>query len=322
MFNPYHLKQKDVALMKSQRRALCKLQTLNNKATKLLEKVEDFRPKTVEEIKEEYLPLLEESFSNLFPQGELLNVYLVGSLWFGTSDSTSDLDFILVASNILQKEESEATIVLQLGGRRVDISVYELDYLKKKIEEYECWALVLPFHNEEGIFKKTVEIGENLVIRLTGLRDKCFIVHNVCYAQAETFFNAGKVRKSKKRMFYVFRHLALINQILAHKKISDRFVLKEAYMDLMDRFFESFDEMKTFFDTKKTFLSILLQFKSFTITRMPVEATPLYSINFILRYGVEKMEPINSVKVFKKDGLMLFNRVCSTFFFHFKVFNT
>ena len=161
-------------LMKKQRSILSKLQYLDHISQKMIEDLKDTKMENENFVFP--LNIIEKFFHIEYPKGIILNVYLVGSKYFESDWSSSDLDFVLIADNIEKKNESDLAITKQIDEPfykgKLDICVYENENFKYLLERHELWALALLYHNQEGILQQKIKY--EFQPRICAMKYKCF----------------------------------------------------------------------------------------------------------------------------------------------------
>ena len=136
------------------------------------------------------------------------------------------------------------------------------------------------------------------------------IVYSVCSNQGETFFNAGKVRKAKKRISYLYRHIMFLNQIIESGKITDKKALNKDLDVFFSSYFEDWASIKKYFDEEDPFKKIFDTFKNH-IELPSFEITPnkLALTNYLMKYPLETIDQTLSIKVTYYKEMALLTRV-------------
>ena len=201
---------------------------------------------------EKILQRIKTGFLSVWPEGKIQVLFITGSRCYGSNNSTSDYDFVMIAENIPQNRKIEnCTLVLKEQNQvRIDIGIFEYSQFQDIIFNHLLWALPFPYYDiskfwiipnsnsnpnldkDEFTLLRFLRFSgdEKSIIRYYPLKKAIYDNHSVCQGQALRFFKAGQIKKSKKRIFFFVRHLNFVNQIL-HYHNSNRSKFKDFKLD-------------------------------------------------------------------------------------------
>ena len=153
-------------------------------------------------------PLLEDMAAGLgriFPDGELLGFYLGGSIALGGfNPATSDLDFVVIARDVISSDQAVALGAMHAAIRQADRNVlyrnHEGDYLTLEQAQHPAPGIVCPHFGRDGHFA-VEEHGSELVIDLWKVRRSGFAVYGPSPDELVGFISQDSMLAAKVSLF-------------------------------------------------------------------------------------------------------------------------
>lgn len=154
------------------------------------------------------------------------NIYLFGSRVYGTNKDTSDYDVLVVAANLIAKDQ----IFTDKYNVHIHVpSVFEDDLREHDIISLECiWA---PDSAKLQIKK---DYSKDFVLNKVQLKSKILTQSHDTWHKAKMALNESDVLRGKKRVGHSLRILLFGLQILRNGKIIDYKEANKLYNEILE----------------------------------------------------------------------------------------
>lgn len=145
---------------------------------------------------------------------KIKNIYLFGSRVYGTADSESDYDIIMVANQVSEHFEHN---IDELNIHIITPDVFKSELFGLYMNKLECI-----FAPDFAKIQEKVKYNDaNFKIKPEALRYKAMSQSFESFKKCKWFFSGGDIHRASKSLFHSFRILEFACQILEDGKIYD-----------------------------------------------------------------------------------------------------